>query len=340
MKRLSRLIACPITCGAFLLSSTGFAQIGLVRQQVDEYSIQRQQQNASRGDADASARITKPGDYTFTIQHGGLRRTYRVHVPTTYDPATPAPLLLAFHGGGGNMDLQANDSYYGQITKSDHEGFVAVFPNGFSKLKSGKLATWNAGNCCGAARDKNVDDVGFVRRIVANITHQMSIDRSRIFATGMSNGAMMSYRLACEMPDVFKAIAAVAGTDNTLECKPRNPVSVLHIHARDDTHVLFDGGAGPGTRDQSQVTDFTSVADTIAKWVRLSGCAATPQRNLDTAGAYCEVYSSCRANAAIQLCVTETGGHSWPRGVKPRGGEPPSKAISANDVMWEFFKRR
>jgi polyhydroxybutyrate depolymerase len=303
--------------------------------------MQRQQQKAaSEANANADAKITKPGDYTFTIQHDGLTRTYRIHVPAGYDPATPAPLLFALHGGGGSMDYQANDTYYGQISKSNSEGFIAVFPHGFSKLKNGKFATWNAGNCCGGARDQNVDDVGFIRQIVTNLTGQMNIDRNRIYATGMSNGGLMSYRLACEMSDVFKAIAPVAGTDNTRSCAPGNPVAILHIHARNDSHVLFTGGAGQDSLAKSKVTDFTSVADTVSKWVRLNGCAATPRRVLEKAGAYCEVYSPCWGNAQVQLCVTETGGHSWPGGVKPRGGEPPSQAISANDVMWDFFNRR
>src|SRR5437763_1028874 len=75
---------------------------------------------------------------------------------------------------------------------------------------------------------------------------QLNIDRTRIFATGMSNGGMMAYRLACDMPDVFKAIASVAGTDSTTACNPRSPIAILHIHAKDDDHVLFGGGAGAG----------------------------------------------------------------------------------------------
>jgi polyhydroxybutyrate depolymerase len=285
--------------------------------------------------------ITRPGDYTFTIQHDGLTRAYRVHVPASYDPARPAPLLVALHGGGGNMNLQANDALYGQITKSENEGFVAVFPNGFSRFPGGKLATWNAGNCCGAARDRQVDDVGFIRQVVQNLTQQLTIDHNRIFATGMSNGAMMAYRLACEASDVFRAIAPVAGTDNTRQCAPARPVAVLHIHAKDDSHVLFGGGAGPDSVSRSQVTDYVSVPATVAKWAKLDGCTAAPRRVLDKPGAYCEVYAPCSDGAQVQLCLTETGGHSWPGGHKPRtAGATPSDAISANDAMWEFFNRR
>lgn len=326
-------------CLAMLCSPPGAAQDGPLRQKLKERAAQRQQATAEPVHAGTDERITAPGDYTFTISHGGLTRMYRVHVPARYHPATPAALLVALHGGGGSMDYQASDEHYGLLTKSEREGFVVVFPNGYSKLRSGKFATWNAGNCCAGARDNDVDDVGFIRQVVANLTRQMNIARDRVYATGMSNGGMMSYRLACEAPDVFKAIAAVAGTDNTRRCDPASPVAVLHIHALNDTHVLYTGGIGPDARRESAVTDFTSVAETTSKWTKLNGCPATPQRILDKPGAYCELYSPCREQTEVQLCVTESGGHSWPGGSKTRGPEPPSQAISANDVMWEFFRR-
>ncbi len=284
-------------------------------------------------------RIEKPGLYTFQFKQGGLTRQYMVHVPTRYNPAAPAPLLLVMHGGGGNMQLQATESYYHQISKSEAVGFIAVFPNGYSPFQSGKLATWNAGRCCAGARDKNVDDVGFIRELLQRIHLQFNIDKSKVFATGMSNGGMMAFRLACEMPETFRAIAAVAGTDNTVQCTPQTPVSILHIHARDDDHVLFEGGAGATFRDKSNVTDFASVPDTIAKWVKLNACQPTPKRVLDKPDAHCERYTGCRNNVSVQLCVTETGGHSWPGGKKPRmfSSGRPSTAIAANDVMWDFF---
>jgi polyhydroxybutyrate depolymerase len=311
-----------------------------VRDRIKERLLERQQQKSdSTADGGTGFSPATPGDHVFTIQHGGLKRMYRVHVPVAYDAAKPAPVLFALHGGGGNMDYQANDAYYGLITKSEQEGFVAVFPNGFSRLRSGKFATWNAGTCCGGARDENIDDVGFIRQVVADVSRRVNVDRRRIYATGMSNGGLMSYRLACEMPGVFAAIAPVAGTDNTRSCAPERPVSVLHIHAKNDDHVLFEGGAGPAARDKSKVTDFTSVPATVSKWVALNGCNATPRRILDKPGVYCDLYASCKGGAEVQLCVTDSGGHSWPGGHKPRGDEKPSQAISANDVMWEFFTR-
>jgi polyhydroxybutyrate depolymerase len=277
---------------------------------------------------------TAPGDYSYAIEFGGHKRLYRVHVPASYAPDKPVGLVFALHGGGGNMDLQANDAYYGQVAQAEKDGYVVVFPNGFSRLPGGKLATWNAGNCCGAARDKGSDDVGFVREIVRRLKTTLNVDSKRIYANGMSNGAMMAYRLACEAGDVFAAIAAVAGTDNTATCAPPGAVSVLHIHARDDDMVLFNGGAG---RDRAAVTSFVAVPDSVAKWVRMNVCSVTPKRVLEVNGAYCDSYSPCKDGAEVKLCVTETGGHSWPGGTKVRGGAAGASSLSATGLIGEFF---
>jgi polyhydroxybutyrate depolymerase len=287
--------------------------------------------------AQDAAPITGPGDYSFTLVHAGRTRLYRVHVPPGYSAARPMPLVFALHGGGGNMDIQATDAYYGQVSKSDQAGFVVVFPNGYSQFRGGKLATWNAGNCCAKAQSENSDDVGFIREIVKRLSALPGIDAQRIFASGISNGGMMSYRLACEMPEVFKAIASVAGTDNTKACTPSRPVSILHIHAKDDELELFNGGSG---RKSLVSANFVAVPDSMAKWVRLNGCSPEPKRVLETAGAYCDSYTACKGGVEVKLCVTETGGHSWPGGKKPRGGSAaPSTAISATDVIAEFFAR-
>lgn len=325
------------------VGQTAHAEDGPIKKRIRERLLQRlKEKPAPAPTASVEDDITTPGDYYFSTAHDGLQRMYFVHVPRNYSPEKPAALLFAFHGGGGDMGYMAKDKYYGLVSKSEQEGFVVVFPNGYSNFPSGKIATWNAGTCCGPARDKNIDDVGFIRGIAAHLTGRMNIDRHRIYATGMSNGGMISQRLACEMPDVFRAIASVAGPDGTLKCNPSRPISVLQIHALDDDHVLFDGGAGQNAfQDLSTVTDFTSIPETVSRWVRRNNCAPKPVRDLQADGAYCEQYSGCEQGVKVRLCVTSTGGHSWPGGSKPGGIKrkgPTSKAINANDEMWRFFK--
>lgn len=288
--------------------------------------------------ASAPATITDAGDYVVSLPHGGAARAYRVHVPASY-AGRPMPLLVALHGGGGSMEHMSNDRNYGLVSKSEQAGFVVVFPNGTGALGD-KLATWNAGGCCARARDRNVDDVGFIRAVVADIETRLAIDKSRVFATGMSNGGMMAYRLACEAAEVFKAIAAVGAADVTAACTPVAPISILHIHARDDDHVPVAGGAGPAAvRLAGKVADYPPLQRTILAWAGREQCQREPRRVLSTPGATCERYMGCASGAAVELCLTDSGGHSWPGGSKPRAKQPPSTAISANDIMWDFFTR-
>ena len=174
---------------------------------------------------------------------------YRVHVPKSYDAAKPMPMLMAFHGGGANMDYQADDKYYGLISKSESARFIAVFPNGYSKRDGGKLELecrqllrWRARRqherCWVCSQDDRAPAWPTTRE-------------GRIYATGMSNGC--SPRLACEMSETVRAIASVAGSDGMKTCTPKRPVAILKIHARDDEFVLFQGGAGQEAEDPGRL---------------------------------------------------------------------------------------
>jgi polyhydroxybutyrate depolymerase len=300
----------------------------------------KERMNQRKEKSDASNEATTSQDSKIAIDVGGHKREFLLHLPKGSNGRSPLPLVVAFHGGGGDMEFMADDKKYGLISKSDEAGFIVAFPNGVGALGGNKLATWNAGKCCGKARDESSDDVAFVRKMIEEIKLRVRVDTRHVYATGMSNGGMMSHRLACEMSDTFAAIAAVAGTDNTVSCNPSRKISILHIHALNDDHVLFNGGAGPGAfRDESKVNDFTSVPATIAAWSTRNTCKAPVVREeIGSSGAYCEVHAGCAGDGEVKLCVTPDGGHSWPGGGKTRIGKVhPSEALSANDLIWDFF---
>lgn len=297
--------------------------------------------NASSADVSAAPGVRLgPGTHELRMRHGGAERKAIVHVPPGLADDRPAALVLALHGGGGHAEFMADEARYGLRGKADRAGFVVVFPNGHSRFPGGRLATWNAGGCCGAARDRGVDDVGFLRAVVAEVQQRRAIDPQRIFAVGMSNGGMMAHLLGCEAADLFRAVAAVAGTDATLRCQPARPVSVLLLHARDDTHVLYEGGTGPDAfRDRDKVMDFVSVPETVERWRRRNACSAPPRRTLERPGAWCEASTGCAEGSRVQWCVTAEGGHSWPGAARVRRGKAgASQALSANDVLWDFFE--
>lgn len=311
-----------------------------MRARMKDRFIARLEQMPAPALSEVSGKIQKPGLYTLSISHNGMARYFKLYVPKTYNAEKPTPLVFSLHGGGGDMALKASERHYKQISTSDRFGYIALIPNGFSIYKSGKLATWNAGNCCGLSRDNKIDDVAFIRSLIERAKELLNIDASKIFASGMSNGGMMSYRLACEMSDTFKAIAAVAGTDNTVECNPKKPISILHIHAKNDDHVLYNGGIGSEAADVKYITNFKSVAETMQKWAKFNKCNLNPVKIVEALGYRCEAYNGCANNVTVQLCTTETGGHSWPGGLPPRGTKDASfSGFSASVMNWEFFSK-
>ena len=296
--------------------------------------IQMEQQHRSAVPADPNSTPVKaPGDYRFSFVHDGIMREYLVHVPRSYR-GVPTPMLVALHGGGGSADFQADDSRYKLISKAEAAGFIAVFPNGYSRFPGGILATWNAGACCGAAQKNDVDDVGFLREVIRRVDRQARIDPRRVFMTGMSNGALMSWRMACEASDLVRGIAPVEGTDNTAHCAPSRPVAVIEFHALDDDHVPLNGGKGVSALTD---TDFASVPATQSKWIGLNRADPAAKRVLTVSGAHCDLHPAKPGGAPVELCLTDRGGHSWPGGGTQQGRKAPSMAISANDLMWSFF---
>ncbi|HEX3997717.1 MAG TPA: PHB depolymerase family esterase [Pirellulales bacterium] len=285
----------------------------------------------------------RPGDACRTLSVGGLERRYWIHVPPQYDGATAMPVVLAFHGGASNGEQMAR--FCGLSETADAAGFLCVYPNGSGRLP--RVLTWNGGNCCGYARQQQIDDVAFVRGLLSDLATVAAIDRRRVFATGMSNGAIFSYRLASELSDQIAAIAPVAGSMGTATCAPIRPVPVIHFHGSDDDFCPIGGGRG---RKSVSGTEHFSVEHAIQAWIKADGCPTEPDiwrlesdvrwPDGGVEAVVRKTYGPGRDCAEVVLYIVEGGGHTWP-GRHPRlfflGRS--THLISANDRMWDFFSR-
>jgi len=272
-----------------------------------------------------------------TLTHGGRERSYLLHVPE-FQPTERWPLILVLHGSGTHA--AAMRDFCGLDELADRAGFVAVYPNGTGRVDHAR--SWNAGDCCGHAYHYKSDDVGFLEAILHEVEQRFAIDPARIYATGMSNGGMMSYRFAAES-DRLTAVASICGPlgFDTLESKRGIPV--LHFHGTADLFTPFEGGTGPRSISQGR---FRSVAKTITTWVEANGCNSTPDHTLMHEGTSDGMpitrdhYTQGRDGSEVILYTIESGGHTWP-------GRPPTLeflgpatlAISANEILWEFFQR-
>ena len=294
----------------------------------------------------ARAFALTPGNHDLNVKVGGIERHYLVHVPPGLKER-PA-LVLNFHGGGAHAAQQ--QTYSRMDAVSDREGFVAVYPDGSGPIR-GRFLTWNAGTCCGIASTAQADDVAFVRALLDDLQKRLPYDRSRVYATGLSNGAMMSYRLAAELSDRIAAIAPVAGSMVVQRFKPARPVPVLHIHSVDDGRALYQGGlAAPfGIQLGDTRVLHPPVEERLAEWARANGCA-TPMEERErrewvaadgTAhGATLYAYPKCRAET--MLWKLSGAGHVWPGGVVDYLRlllGPGTRVIDANEEMWRFFSR-
>jgi polyhydroxybutyrate depolymerase len=274
-----------------------------------------------RGPLDALGQAA--GTESKTLVFGGRTRRYFVHPPKGYDGKTPLPLVLVLHGalqGAINVERMS-----GMSAEADKENFLVAYPNGTSG--SGLAPTWNAGACCGYAMIHKVDDVGFLRALIDRLEHGYTVDPKRIFVTGISNGGMMSYRLACELADRVAAIAPVEGAQD-LECRPSGPVSVLIFHGTADLLVPYKGGRTPFQIGPKR-TD-APVSSTVAFWVKQDGCSTTPKRE-ETAQVRIDTYSDCKDGAGVALYTIPGGHHWWP------GKRLSRNDVPATDIMWSFF---
>jgi polyhydroxybutyrate depolymerase len=268
------------------------------------------------------------------LRVGDLDRTYRVYRPAAAG-VKPVPLVIVLHGAVGT-GAQAEQSY-GWDSEADRGGFVAAFPDGVGR-------TWNASpDCCGRAAADQVDDVGFIERLVTAVAAAVSIDPARVFVTGISNGALLAYRVACSSR-TFAAIAPVSGTMIN-PCPAPHPISVLHIHGTEDQTIPY--GGGPGRRDNGGTgrlpvkIDGPAVPALLARWRGIDSC---PAPAVSTAGKVTTSIAACPGGRKVELITIDGAGHQWPGAPGPGPAasqllhlDPPSTALNATDTIWRFF---
>jgi polyhydroxybutyrate depolymerase len=251
-----------------------------------------------------------------------------VHLPPSYD-GSPLPLIIAMHGGLGsalNIEKQSKLS-----DKCDRANFIVVYPEGV-KSRLG-IRTWNAGECCGYASTQNIDDVGFIRVLIDTLMSKIQIDSNRIYATGMSNGGFMSYRLACELSDKIAAIAPVAASMTMPVCNPERPVPVMQFHSTQDANIPAIGGVGDGLS-----THYNPPLDSVlGSFGSKASCLS--KNSIQSQPYSYSIWTSCSCDVVMEYFLTTDGGHSWPGGTKTATGDPVSQQIDASDSMIRFFNQ-
>ena len=253
------------------------------------------------------------------------KRGFLLYVPTSYDRESTWPLLFDFHGSGSNPSREV--AYSDFINLAEQKGFILVAPTGIHD-NNGKVS-WNT-----IQDPKSVDDVAFVQEIIKRLSAELKLDSKRIFSAGMSGGARMSVRVACELSDTIAAIAPVAGIQFPADCAPSRAMPVIAFHGQDDmiNHYTHQKHSRPYWKQ--------GVESSVAGWVAQNGCDQQPQSAKISEVVTRLRWNKCRNGADVIFYQIKDGGHTWP-------GSPivlttywsgrTNKDIIASDLIWDFF---
>ncbi len=255
-----------------------------------------------------------PGEYVENITSSGQVRQYRLHVPAGYTSEHPLALIVNLHGF--NSNAQQEEQVSQMSVKADAAGFIVVYPEGLGSPESWKFGSLAEGQA----------DVQFIRDLIQHLSSQLRIDPKRIYATGISNGAEMSYRLACDMSDTLAAVGLVAGGYPPFQdCQTTRPVPVVVFHGTDDRLLPYDG----------HPPLLLPVREWAMNWAARNGCTPTPQVTFKQGDVTGETWSNCQQGADVVLYTIAGKGHSWPGSNMPAA--ITTRDINATDVMWQFF---
>lgn len=252
-----------------------------------------------------------PRDHRLALTVDGQRRRFLLHVPPGHRRGERLPLVVVLHMARDGADGKTIRDLTGLDATADRRRFLVAYPDGLD-------GRWNSVLCC-----NDTDDVGFVRAVVEHARRRWGADPDRVYATGASNGAAMSYRLAAALPGVFAAIAPVSGalTDiDVAEGFPTRPVSLVAFHGRQD-----------GV--------FSSMDEGVAAWRRRLGCGTPRAEPYGASGRVTRAAARCRDGTDVVVYELADMGHAWPGAAADDPMAAPAAPVSANDLLWEFFER-
>jgi polyhydroxybutyrate depolymerase len=259
----------------------------------------------------------KAGDSTVTVQSGGRSRSYVLHAPSGLTAGTPVPVVIDLHGAGGNGKQQQGMSGFASL--ADKEKFLAVFPDGVDGY-------WNVDDTCrGTAGKQKIDDVGFLKAIVAKLNAETCIDPKRVYVSGFSNGGGLAHRMGCDAADVIAAIAPTATDLRTQPCTPARAISMMEVKGMADSLEPYGGGlVGPAGGQYVAV----GAKESLRLWAVIDQCTDTTTTTIDT---YCESHTRCADGVETDLCSLPNTDHS-----------PYANSLGFNvaSVIWKMFQRQ
>jgi polyhydroxybutyrate depolymerase len=283
-----------------------------------------------------------PGYVEGSLVVEGRPRIWHLRIPTASREGRPLALVIALHGGGG-VGAKMNQ-LTGLDAIAEREGFFLVYPEGVDR-------SWNDGRADAqsvAAREE-IGDVAFLSALIDELARTYLVDKDRVFATGISNGAMMSCRLACELADKIAAVALVAGAmprSIAPSCAPSRPVSILMMFGTEDPIVPFGGGEVKIRNSRARGMVISAPA-TVDAWVRLDGCVGAPEEHLladsqkaDGSTVTVHTWSHCNQGSGVDFYEIKGGGHTWPGGwqyLSEAWIGTTNRDIDAREVIWRFF---
>jgi polyhydroxybutyrate depolymerase len=283
-----------------------------------------------------------PGQHQREVRSEGADRVYLVHAPDGYDAVTPRPLIVVLHGGGGSAEFARR--VHGWRDLSQREGCLVVFPEATSEDPTRAPGVrdnpriWNDGSRRSAVARRGVDDIGYLAAVLDDVQDHFAIDADRVFVTGFSNGASMTFRVGVELSDRVSAIAPVSGHLCLPEPRPVRPVSLLYMIGLADPLNPFEGG--PVTSPWGARRNKPPVMDSILCWVNLIGAPARPTATHDASGVRRVQFGPGDSGHEVQLYTIEGQGHEWPGGQRtlpPIISGPQTNKLNATNVIWDFF---